>query len=173
MTQPWSRVLALHELARGPVTLDLEPSADERAAIARLLGLKSLAALTARVTARPWFDGVELTGRFRATVEQVCGVSLDPFEQPVEGVIELRAVPEGSPHAATEEGGEVDLDLEAPDPPDMLENDAIDVAAYVLEHLALEIDPFPRKPGVEFEFSPPAEEESPFAVLKKLKDSGS
>ncbi len=38
---------------------------------------------------------------------------------------------------------------------------------------ALEIDPFPRKPGVAFEFTPPAQEESPFAVLKKLKDPGS
>jgi hypothetical protein len=44
------------------------------------------------------------------------------------------------------------------------------VAHYIVEHLALAIDPFPRKPGAEFEFTPPAEEESPFAVLKKLKD---
>ena len=51
----------------------------------------------------------------------------------------------------------------------MLEGDAIDVAAYVVEHLALEIDPFPRKPGAAFDYSPPDKEESPFAVLKNLK----
>jgi hypothetical protein len=39
----------------------------------------------------------------------------------------------------------------------------------VVEHLALEIDPFPRKPGAEFDYQPPAQEESPFAVLKNLK----
>ena len=40
---------------------------------------------------------------------------------------------------------------------------------HVIEHLALEIDPFPRKPDAVFE--PPATEEetSPFAVLKGLK----
>jgi uncharacterized metal-binding protein YceD (DUF177 family) len=64
----------------------------------------------------------------------------------------------------------VELDPDAADPPDVLEDDAIDLAAYVVEHLALEIDPFARKPGVEFEYTPPDEEESPFAVLKKLQD---
>ena len=39
----------------------------------------------------------------------------------------------------------------------MLEGDAIDLAAYVVEHLALEIDPFPRKPGVEFDYTPDPE----------------
>jgi hypothetical protein len=46
----------------------------------------------------------------------------------------------------------------------------VDLAAYVVEHLALEIDPFPRSPGAEFE--PPAAlpESSPFDVLRALKD---
>ncbi|HEX2802338.1 MAG TPA: DUF177 domain-containing protein, partial [Phenylobacterium sp.] len=34
--------------------------------------------------------------------------------------------------------------------------------------LALEIDPFARKPGAAFDYSPPDEPESPFAVLKML-----
>ena len=77
-----------------------------------------------------------------------------------------RLVPRGS----TISSDEVDYDPEAPDPPDVLHGEAIDVAGYVVEHLALEIDPFARKPGVEFEYTPPDEEESPFAVLKKLQD---
>lgn len=171
MSAPWDKPLRLHELARGPVRLRLEPDAAERAALARRLGLEGLPALAADVTVKPWLDGVEMTGRFEAVVEQVCGVSLDAFEQAVEGEIEARAVPAGSPNAATAEGGELELDPDAADPPDVLAGDAVDVAAYVVEHLALEIDPFPRKPGVTFEYAPPAEETSPFAALKKLKDS--
>src|SRR5436189_305032 len=38
--------------------------------------------------------------------------------------------------------------------------------------LALEIDPFARKPGVEFDYSAPADESSPFAALQKLRDRG-
>jgi uncharacterized metal-binding protein YceD (DUF177 family) len=166
----WPATLKLHELGRGPVRLTLEPDAAQRAAIAKDLRLRSLPSFTASVTAKPWLDGVELTGRFDAVVEQICGVSLDPFEQAIEGRIEVRAVPEGSPHAAPPEGGELELDLEAPDPPDLLERDVVDVSAYVLEHLALEIDPFPRKPGVTFDYQAPEEETSPFAALKKLTD---
>lgn len=165
----WEHPLKLHELAHGPVRLTLAPDAGARAAVAKRLGLVSLPVFTAQVTARPWLDGVELTGRFDGLVEQTCGVSLEPFEQPVAGEIEVRAVPAGSPHAATSEGGELELDPDAPDAPDVLDGDSIDVAAYVVEHLALELDPFPRKPGATFDYEAPREETSPFAALKQLK----
>ena len=166
----WTRVLKLHELARGPLSLTLAPDEAERAAIARQLRLESLPALSARVTARSWLDGVEITGRFEAVVEQICGVSLDAFEQPIEGEVEIRAVPAGSPHAASADGGELELDPDAPDAPDVLAGDSLDLAAYIVEHLALELDPFPRKPGAEFDYQPPEVESSPFAALKKLKE---
>jgi uncharacterized metal-binding protein YceD (DUF177 family) len=166
----WSHVVKLHELARGPVQVSLRPDEAIRSAIARELKLASLPALSAELTVKPWFDGAEITGRFKAVVEQVCSVSLDNFEQPLAGELDVRVVPPGSPHSVEEPGQDVELDLDAPDPPDVLEGEAIDVAAYLVEHLALEIDPFPRKPGAEFEFEPPPEEESPFAVLKALKD---
>jgi uncharacterized metal-binding protein YceD (DUF177 family) len=166
----WTRIVKLHELDRGPVRLTLEPDDAARAELARQLGLQGLPALIAEVTVKPWLDGAEVTGRLRAVVEQICGVTLEPFEQPVEGEIDLRAVPAGSPHAAAPEGGELELDPDAEDPPDVLEGDGVDVAAVVVEHLALEIDPFPRKPGAAFEYQPPEAETSPFAALKALKD---
>jgi uncharacterized metal-binding protein YceD (DUF177 family) len=169
MSADWSRLIRLHELARGPLQLRLEPDAAERARVAHDLGLESLPALSADLTVRAWLDGVEVTGRFKARVEQLCSVSLDAFEQNLAGEIEVRAVPAGSPNAPTEAGHELELDMDAPDPPDVLEGDAVDLAAYVVEHLALEIDPFPRKPGAEFDYEPPEKEESPFAVLKDLK----
>jgi len=165
----WGRPLRLHELARGPLRLRLAPDGAERARIAHDLGLESLPSLVAEVTVRAWLDGAEITGRFQARVEQLCSVSLDAFEQELAGEIEVRVVPPGSPHAPAESGHELELDLEAPDPPDVLQDDAVDVAAYVVEHLALEVDPFPRKPGAAFDYVPQDKEESPFAVLKTLK----
>jgi len=167
MSQAWTTPVRLHEIPR---TLRLKPDADERSGIARRLGLESLPALTAELTLKPWMDGVEITGRFDAQVEQICAVSLDAFVHPLHGQIDLRCVPAGSPQAPSADGGEIDYDPEAPDPPDVLEGDAIDVAAYVVEHLALEIDPFARKPGVAFDYAPDTGPESPFAVLKKLRD---
>jgi hypothetical protein len=169
MSDDWSRQVRLHELARGPLRLTLEAPEAERKRIARELRLESLPALSAELTLRPWLDGAEISGRLKAVVGQLCSVSAEAFEQPVEGEIEVRVVPAGSPSAPAEAGHEVELDLDAPDPPDVLESDLIDPAAYVVEHLALELDPFPRKPGATFDYAPPAEEESPFAVLKNLK----
>lgn len=170
MTAAWEKPVRLHEV-RGPLKLKLAPDEAQRAAIAKQLGLVSLPALEAEVTLKPWLDGVELKGRFWASVEQVCGVSLDRFEQALEGDIDARAVPQGSPNAGGQDAdGEVELDLDAPDPPDVFANEKIDVAGYVVEHLALEIDPFPRKPGATFDYNPPEDDISPFAALKKLKD---
>lgn len=170
MSRAWTTPIRLHELARGPLKVRLEPDAAERAKVAHDLGLESLPSLTAELTVKPWLDGVEVTGGFEAEVEQLCAVSLDPFQHPLSGEIEVRAVPRDSSHAPAAPGGEVEYDPDAPDPPDVLAADAIDLAAYVVEHLALEIDPFARKPGAEFDYQPPEAETSPFAALQQLKD---
>jgi uncharacterized metal-binding protein YceD (DUF177 family) len=166
----WSHPVRLAEVARGPVRVRLEPDASTRAQIAKDLGVVSFPTLTADLTVKPWLDGAEISGRFDGVVEQICGISLDAFEQPISGEIEVRVVPPGSTSAPAEpEGGEIELDPEAPDPPEVLDSDVVDLAACLVEHLALTVDPFPRKPGVEFDYSPDPEVESPFAVLKRLK----
>ena len=172
MSPVWTKPFRLGVLGKNAMTVQLAPDAAQRSEIARALGLVSLSALSAELTLRPWMDGVEITGGFQAVVEQVCAVSLDNFEHPLSGEIALRAVPAGSPQAPDSAGGEVDYDSEAPDPPDVLESDTLDLAAYVVEHLGLEIDPFARKPGVAFDYTPSDEIESPFAVLKRLKGDG-
>jgi hypothetical protein len=170
---PWSHTIRLSELAHGPVSAKLEPDAATRAQIAKLLGLESLPALSAQFTVTEWLDGAEVKGRFTATVGQICSVSADSFEEEVEGEIDLTAVPAGSPSAPVEpEGGEIELSLDAPDPPDVLEGDELDLGAYLVEHLELALDPFPRKPGAVFDYTPDEPIESPFAALKRLKDDG-
>ncbi len=169
MNRTWDLPFRLSDLNRGTASVALQADPVQRAKIAKDLNLVSLQVLSAGLTLKPWMDGVEISGRFDAVVEQTCAVTLDRFEQPITGLIEVRAVPAGSPQAPQPVTGEVDFDPDAQDPPDVLEGDAIDLAGYVVEHLALEIDPFARKPGAEFEYAPPEEPESPFAVLKKLK----
>lgn len=166
----WSHAVRLGEIPRSGLSLRLEPDAGERAAIAARLNLVGLPRLTAELTLRPWLDGAELTGAFEAVVTQTCGVSLEAFDEEVSGEIEVRLLPAGSPHAqATPAQAEVELDPDAPDPPDLLEGDSLDPAAYVAEYLALAIDPFPRKPGATFDYADEPREESPFAILKRLK----
>jgi hypothetical protein len=165
---PWSVRLRLHEVQRAAPDMRLEADAAQRAAIARQLDLVELRRFAADVQVRPWLDGAEVSARWEADIVQTCGVSLDAFDTPLSGRFVVRAVPEDSP-AATSAESEVTLDLDAEDPPDVLESDMLDLGAYLVEHLALEIDPFPRKPGVEFEPRPEEKPASPFVILQQLR----
>lgn len=164
----WSVRVPLHEAQRNPVRLTLAPSAENLAEVARQLALPSVQRLDAEVTVKPWLDGAEVSGRWSADLTQTCGVTLDPFPVRHDGEFCVRVVPPGSP-AAPSEDPEVMVDLDADDPPDVLEGADIDVAAYVVEHLALELDPYPRAPGVEYEAPDEDRPPSPFAVLSGLK----
>ena len=169
MVDPASTLtLRLAEASRAPAERHFAPDDAARAAIAKTLDFVALPALTADLTVKPWFDGVQIDGAWQAIVVQTCGVTLEDFATPLSGDFMVRVVPPSSPHAPSPTD-EVVIDLEADDPPDVLETDAIDLSAYVVEHLALEIDPFPRKPDAVFE--PPASEpeSSPFSVLRLLK----
>lgn len=168
MTSHWTHRVRFAEVREGAAPLVLEPTAEQRAAIARDLGLVELPELAAKVRIHPWFDGMEVQASWRARVIQTCGVSLEPFETGLSGQFAVRVVPAGSLHAPGEEDL-AEIDLEAEDPPDVSETGEVDLAALVYEHLALEIDPFPRAPGAVFAPPEPSEEISPFAALSQLK----
>jgi hypothetical protein len=155
-------------VTRDGITLTLSPTEAERKALAQDLDLLALDRLEARVRVFPWLDGVQIDGQWSADVAQACGITLERLDSALAGDFMVRAVPAGSPHAPSEED-ELEISLDADDPPDILERDAVDLAAYVAEYLALEIDPFPRKPGVDFVQPPETVDLSPFAVLKKLR----
>ena len=94
-----------------------------------------------------------MQGRWRAQIVQTCSATAEPFDTDLAGEFTVRAVPADSA-AAVPGDAEVSVDPDADDPPDLIKGDRIDVAAYVVEHLALEIDPFPRRPGATFEPPP-------------------
>ena len=171
MSNAWSAPIPLHELSRGAQKLSLEPDADARERIARVLGLEALNAFAANVEIRPWLDGAAIHADFHAVVTQICGVSLDPLESKISGSFEVKCVPAGSPNMPSMEA-EVAVDPEADDPPDVLEGEVIDLGEYLIEHLSLEIDPFPRKPGAEFGSFETGAKISPFAALAVLKRDG-
>lgn len=162
----WRETVRLSEVDRGAIERRLQPDESQLPAIARTIGVDQLKSLTADVTVTPWMDGAEIRGNLRAEVRQTCGVTLEPIETTVSAAFMMRVVPAGSVNLPADDA---EIDLEADDPPDPLEGEEIDLAHYVVEHLALEIDPFPRKPGAVFQPPEAEEEASPFAVLRRLK----
>ena len=172
LIDPWPSTVTLARVDRGGVDLKLAPDETVRKAIAKQLNLVSLDRLEAEVYLRAWMDGAEVSGVLRARVVQTCGVTSEDFETPIDARFSLHVLPANSEHAPQDEGGELGLDPEGDDPPDVLEGETIDVSSYVIEHLALELDPFPRKPGAVFVQPPEPVELSPFAALKGLKTQG-
>ena len=162
----WSVPLRLDQIGRG-VTRRLVASEQERARIARDLDLAALDRLEAEVDVSPAPVGWRLQGKLSAHVVQTCGVTLEPLPADIEARFSVDIVE--TLVDEPESGPDRELGLDSWDPPDVAEGGVIDLGGYVVEHLALELDPFPRKPGVAFE--PPAAEAepSPFAVLAKLR----
>lgn len=162
---PLSEPIRLNEIGKG-VERTLEPDAAVRAKIAKALDLASLDAFTAELLLQPADNaGYRLSGRVRASAVQTCGITLEPL--PVE--IDQRFSVDLAESVDEPETDEVEITLDDEDGPDLIENGRIDLGQYAVEQLALNLDPFPRKPGAEFVQPEEPAEISPFAVLKALK----
>lgn len=165
---PWSHPLAWSALGAAEMRFRLSPDAETRARLALFLGVVRLDRLDADVIARRWLDGVEIAGRVTGVARRTCGVTLEEFDEHIDAPVNVRAVPAGSPNAPNPTEGEVVIDLDADDPPDVLEGDQVDIADYITETFALALDPFPRKSGAVFAPPPESVPASPFAVLQSL-----
>ena len=155
--------------------LDLAVSADEatREALAAADGIAGIASLMADFhVARRGLDEFNVSGTLRAKITQICVVSLEPFETDVVEEIDVDFAPPSAAVLAAANGGAVPGGLAASDrdPPDPITDGMIDVGALAAEFLALGLDPYPKKPDVEFApvTFPPEKDERPFDVLKKL-----
>ena len=169
------RMLAFGDLDRGGVTMEISAEAQELAALARRFGLVAVESLVAKVTLKR--DGAEqlmrLRGHFSARVTQSCVVTLEPVGSLVEGAVEGDYTT-GEDAAAPPVRHMAPDDDVAPgedDRPELLEGDEIDIGEVVAEQLGLDLDPYPRRPGVVFATAADGEpgRASPFAVLNDLK----
>ena len=164
----WGEVLGWPDVLARERSVTLSPDVDQRAAIAEALDLPELMSLQAKLRLTPWLDGVQIDGVLSASATRLCGISLEPFAEQIDETMCIRIVPLGSANAPALDGGEVVIDLDTDDPPDVATDGSIDLCAYVVEALALGLDPFPRKPGAEFTPPTPEGSLSPFAVLSNL-----
>ncbi|MDG2521939.1 YceD family protein [Caulobacter segnis] len=169
MTAVWPKTVTLGEVSRGPVSLELAADEASRKKIAKSLGLEAVGKLEAKVKLTAWLDGAEMKGRLKADVVQTCGVSAESLPAKIDAEFMVRLLPPGSPNAPSDDSPEIDIEHDAEDQPDVLETETVDVSGYVVEHLSLELDPFPRKPGAEFVQPPEPVDLSPFAALKSLQ----
>ncbi|MFB2551202.1 YceD family protein [Ensifer soli] len=180
-TPPFSYLVKVGHISANPVEVRLAANEAERRGLAALWGVLDVAELSATLQIARWKkDGVKIKGTVSATVTQACVVTLEPVVQGIREEIEQVFVPEGSRlarHLSEGETAALMLDPDGPDLPETFSGDAIDAGMAVAEHVALAIDPYPRKPGATFDRPLESSAETdvkpnPFAVLKSLKTDG-
>jgi uncharacterized metal-binding protein YceD (DUF177 family) len=165
-------------ISANAVTVKLEADPRERAALAELWQVLTVNSLTAELQIARWKkDGIRIKGHVKAEISQACVVTLEPVDAVIDEAFEQVFVPEGSKLARMTSGdsAEMIVDPDGPDLPETFSGDTIDVGDAVAEFAALAIDPYPRKPGVEFsdhiesDGSAKSDRPNPFAVLKDWK----
>ncbi len=158
------RLRVAHLNPRAPTAFSLTPDADRCAAIAAELGIPALSRLTFSGEIRAEAgEAWGLSGHLRARVTQACVVTLKPVKTNLDERVERHY----SPHLAAPQGDEVEM------PDDTLEplGQFIDLAAVMIEELALALPEYPRAEGVAFEAAPgddAPDTRRPFEGLDKL-----
>ena len=128
--------------------------------------------MRANLKVKPQGKTLHVAGTVKAVVTQICVVTLEPFQSEINEPVDVRFSSDPKALSAASEdvpGNEA----EWVDPPDPITGDHIDLGLLVAEHLALGIDPYPRKSDAVFTSedreSGSGEDDSPFAALRGLK----
>ena len=162
----FSRPLQVDRVPKLGSTEKLSADPEELQALARRFKIPALHALTAEIRATPWRGGgMKLEGHITADMEQVSVVSLEPFRETVSVPLARYFLPHGAV-----------VDNEQEDDADPIDNGWIDLGEVVAETLALDLDPYPKKPGEAFpghveDDGEDAKVPSPFAALAAKKDT--
>lgn len=175
--EEFSRIVAVRKIPATGLAMTLTATPEECAALADRLGILACEALSAemRFTATD-SDGrrVKAEGRLAARVVQACVVSLEPVPQEIDEEVSILFLDEsliGSEE--TQVFVDADPDDDVPFP---IVDGSLDAGAALAECLALALEPYPRKDGVELppEAPEPAEtgegaRPNPFAALAALR----
>ncbi|HIC29242.1 MAG TPA: DUF177 domain-containing protein [Rhodospirillales bacterium] len=184
MTSPaeieFSRPISPEGIGEKGKTMSIQADRGECDRLAERLGLNRLESLSAEIDLAPQKKGriIHLKGSFQADIQQTCVVTLEPIETRIEASIErlydttLLTLGDGEKINDDKDIG-ADIDAENDDPPEPLMEGQIDIGEAISEQLALEINPFPRKPGISFvDFSSETEDGNGAGIVKAVSSAG-
>lgn len=169
---PLKHIFDLGDLTNAGSVAEVKAGPEERVALAAWAGVESVERFGAQVTLRRLAQTrFKLEAILKAEITQACVVSLVPVKSRISREIarELHLAPR-----LPQESGELSHSAGDDDVPEAISSLEYDLAAPLLEEFSLAIDPYPRADGAAFTPVGDAEEpqQSPFAVLKALKDRG-
>lgn len=168
MTTPeFSYLVTLADAVQGRKAA-LEADAEQRAAIAKRLGLIALDRFVVTAEVRAVAGGIAATGEIAADVVQSCAATDLPVPAKIREPFDLRFLRDAAPADDEEvEISDADLDILP------LEGERIDLGEAAVQTLSLSLDPFPRHPDADrilIQKGVLSEEQAgPFAALAKLR----
>ena len=163
----WSVPLKVDTIPDTGLSRSIEASTETCAAVAKLAEVRAISGLKATFDLSRAGDIVHVKGRVTANVGQNCVVTLDPLEFMIDEPMDVLFAPVPEEGTEAHDAHRRKTEEELPEP---LIDGAVDLGAIAYEFLILGIEPYPRKPGVEF--TPPEVEPDgphPFAALAALK----
>ncbi len=162
MTTPEvSRLQRADAVGKGGLAVEIVATPAECAAVARRLGIPALRSLVGKFQLQALEgEAISATGTFSARLVRECVVSLETFETTQREAFSLRFVPEGRETADPDP----ESDDEIP-----FSGGVIDLGEALVEQVALDLDPFPRKAGAVLPEEAAPENVSPFAALAALR----
>jgi uncharacterized metal-binding protein YceD (DUF177 family) len=161
---PISRPVDVERMALREDGVRLEATEEERRLAAEFLKIPAIHDLVGEFSVTGNRRRAKVTGRVVGRVSQTCVVTLEPFESEIAEDVDLTFAEE------RDNLSEEEIERRKIDPPDEIVDGKIDLGAVMTEFLALGLDPYPRKPGVDFEpITDDKAEDSPFAALGKLR----
>ncbi|MEE8334534.1 MAG: DUF177 domain-containing protein [Alphaproteobacteria bacterium] len=162
----FSHVVVPSQVSAAGSAFLLEPTADQRAALAERFDLVSLDAFRADLRLVPMPGGaavLRMTGTIKARLVQRCVATLAPVEADIEASVDIMLRPVDSLT------GEIDYNEDV----EPYQDDKLDIGEIAAEELALALDPYPRATGAgepgdggRAEGTPAA---GPFAALAPLR----
>lgn len=147
-TSPISFKVNVARLPKKGMPVVIEASEAERAELARAHHLVAVDTFRAELTVLAWKrNGVSVQGSVVADIIQSCVVTLEPLAATVDEAVAAVFLPEDSKlgRELFDVGGEIMIDLDGPDSPEIFSGDSIDVGALAEEFFGLGIDPYPRR----------------------------
>nr|WP_245247772.1 DUF177 domain-containing protein [Tianweitania sediminis] len=144
----------------------VEADAAMRTALAQAHGLLSVERFKADLLVTDWKgNGVAVRGRVEAEITQACIASLEPVPARIDEPVDATFLPRNSKlFRLGDLSGEVLVDPEGPDAPEILEGDTLDVGALAEEFFGVAINPYPRKSDA-VPVAPQADADKPLGPL--------
>ncbi|MFD2207585.1 YceD family protein [Kiloniella antarctica] len=174
----FSRRYPVDKIQARTQVLKLKAKPEECEAIAKRFNLIELHDLNATLQLEPKGKGslLEVLGNLKAKVVQPCTITAEPVSSSLDETFEILY----SFDPVDDAGNEVLIDMDAEEPPELVDPQGIDFGEAVVQQLAVMLDPYPRAPDVNWvgesvdeapdeEEMQKSEKNNPFSVLKDLQ----